>query len=56
LTTSYDIIFQWWSYIHNSDPDVSVERVFFFESLNLPPQTFNVKKWPHPADYVGCVT
>ncbi len=44
LTTSYDIIFHWWSSIHNSDPNVSVEHEFFFESLNLPPQTVNVMK------------
>jgi hypothetical protein len=38
LTILYDIIFQWWSYVRNSDQNVFVEYELFFKSLNLPPQ------------------
>jgi hypothetical protein len=47
LTTFYDIIFQWWSYTHNSDQNV-VWTWFVFKGLNLPPPDFNVMEWPCP--------
>lgn len=54
LTTLYNIIFWWWSYM--CEWNMSVKQTFFSKLLNLSPQTLMSWNGLANAHYVGCLT